>query len=471
MSVDPPERVAKIILARANAKMFPQIAGVITTPTLLDDGSILEQEGYDAATRLFLTLDREFKMPPIASKPTRHDAAAALKLLRDLIAEFPFAGEDRECKVNQAAALSAIMTAVHRGTLPTAPMHVFRAHAAGSGKSLLVDIAAAIATGRLCPVIGAGKNEEETEKRLGALLREGAPIISLDNVNGVLGGDALAQLTERPLVRVRLLGHSETPTFECRSAVYATGNNLVVAGDMTRRVVFCTLDVKVERPELREFKFDPIERVLADRGAYVGACLTIARAYLAADAPRPRDMSPIGSYSQWSRRVREPLVWLGELDPLESMEKAREEDPELGKLRNVMTAWRDTIGIGRRYEMRLRDVIELSKDGIHLGRLARPELHEGLTAVALRGNELSTDALSKWLRGCQGRVVGSLRFATKRDDIRGARWWIEQLDPAKPCEISETPHRSRPHSERRCSFLGRRCRSERTERSEYDSLA
>lgn len=55
-------------------------------------------------------------------------------------------------------------------------------------------------------------------------------------------------MTERPLVRVRILGKSEAPEFE------------------VRRAVICTLDARVERPELREFKFDPIDRVLQDRG-------------------------------------------------------------------------------------------------------------------------------------------------------------------------------------------------------------
>ncbi len=68
----------------------------------------------------------------------------------------------------------------------------------------MVDLAAVIATGRRCPVIAAGKTEEETEKRLGALLRDAVPVVSIDNVNGELGGDMLCQLMERPLVRVRI---------------------------------------------------------------------------------------------------------------------------------------------------------------------------------------------------------------------------------------------------------------------------
>src|SRR5918999_5799642 len=89
--------------------------------------------------------------------------------------------------------------------------------------------------------------------RLGALLRDGVPIISIDNVEGELGGDMLCQVTERPLVRVRILGLSEAREFECKATVFATGNGLTLLGDMTRRAVLCSLDAKMERPELRKF--------------------------------------------------------------------------------------------------------------------------------------------------------------------------------------------------------------------------
>src|SRR4051812_11530345 len=103
------------------------------------------------------------------------------------------------------------------------------------------------------------------------MLLGAVPIISPDNVNGELGGEALCQMIERPLVRVRILGKSAVPELECRAMFFATGNNLVLVGDMTRRAVLCTLDAGMERPELRPFGFDPIKRVLADRGAYVAA--------------------------------------------------------------------------------------------------------------------------------------------------------------------------------------------------------
>jgi putative DNA primase/helicase len=51
--------------------------------------------------------------------------------------------------------------------------------------------------------MAAGRTEEETEKRLGAALLAWQPLISIDNVNGELGGDALCQIIERPVVEIR----------------------------------------------------------------------------------------------------------------------------------------------------------------------------------------------------------------------------------------------------------------------------
>src|SRR4051812_7165201 len=147
------------------------------------------------------------------------------------------------------------MTTVMRGAMATAPMHAIRASTPATGKSYLVDLCATLATGRPCPVIAVGRSEEETEKRLVARLLEGAPIIALDNVSNFLGGEFLCQLTERPLVNVRILGYSKTPEFECKSMMFVNGNNFFLFGDITRRIVLCNLDAGIERPELRRFDF------------------------------------------------------------------------------------------------------------------------------------------------------------------------------------------------------------------------
>jgi putative DNA primase/helicase len=196
-------------------------------------------------------------------------------------------------------------------------MFLIRAHVRGTGKSYLVDLFSTLATGDVAPVIGVPKSEEEFEKRLGAMLMAGVPVIALDNIVDNLEGPSLCQVTERPRVRFRVLGKSEVPEFDCRTAVFATGNNVGVAGDMNRRALFCNLDAMMEKPETRPFAHNPIETVKAERGKYIAAVLTVIRAYLVSG--EPVKCTPLGSYGMWSRMVREPLIWLGEADPVDSM--------------------------------------------------------------------------------------------------------------------------------------------------------
>ena len=154
------------------------------------------------------------------------------------------------------------------------------------------------------------------------------PLISIDNVNGDLSGDCLCQIIERPLVEIRILGLSKNMRIEARgTTIYCTGNNLTIVGDLCRRVITAVLDAAIERPELRTFKNNPVEKVLADRGKYIAACLTICRAYVLAG--RPRKAKPLASFAGWSDCVRSALLWLGRADCVASQELTRAEDPEL----------------------------------------------------------------------------------------------------------------------------------------------
>jgi hypothetical protein len=217
--INPPPDVASTILARVGEWKFPRLIGVITTPTLRPDGSILDQEGYDVATRLLLL--EPPPMPEIPASPAREDALASLARLRDLLVKFPFVSD-----ASRSVAMSALITPVVRGAFTVTPMHAVCAPTAGTGKSYLLDVVSTIATGRPMPVMAVGRTEEELEKRLGAALRTGQPLISLDNCNSELGGDALNQIVERPTVDIRILGKSENVRVEARATMFATGNNL-----------------------------------------------------------------------------------------------------------------------------------------------------------------------------------------------------------------------------------------------------
>jgi putative DNA primase/helicase len=415
----PPRDVASILLNREGLWQFPVVVAIVTTPTLRRDGSVLAEPGYDPATRVFYAEDKLLQMPLLVERPTQEDAVGALDLLKDLLVEFPFVSP-----VDRAVALSGILTAVCRPAMPVAPMHAIKASTAGTGKTYLVDIASMIAIGQKCPVITMGKVEEETEKRLGALLMAGVPIISLDNCNGEMGGDMLCQMVERPMVRARILGRSEAPEIEVRSTCFATGNNLQLRGDMTRRAVVCNLDAGVERPELRAFTLKPTDIVSADRGKYVAAALTVVRAYMAAGSPGK--LAPIGSYDDWSDMVRSALVWLGEADPVASMEKAREEDPQLMEIKEVFGQWEECLSLDTKYTTRA--IVARSEEDFGNSDYRFPDLHDAMMKVAGNGGRISSKSLGRWLMRNQGRVVNSLKIISFPDEKNGNKYALVSAD-------------------------------------------
>lgn len=197
-----PMEIANTLLARKGDWKFPTIVGCISTATMRPDGSLLTKQGYDPVTRLLLVEPPD--MPDIPDKPTREDALGALASLEALLSEFPFIDD-----VARSVALSGLITPVVRGAFQVAPLHISRAPVAGSGKSYLWDTASVIAIGQLMPVMAAGANGEELEKRLGSSLMTGQPLICIDNVVGELGGTAICQAVERPIVDVRILGKSQ----------------------------------------------------------------------------------------------------------------------------------------------------------------------------------------------------------------------------------------------------------------------
>jgi putative DNA primase/helicase len=417
---DPPRAVAVAVLTRDGEWKLPQLAGVITTQTLRPDGSLLAEPGYDPQTRLLLM--KPPALPPIPAAPTKEQAADALATLDALLDGFPFIDG-----ASRSVALSALLTTVSRGAMAVAPLHAMSAPVAGSGKSYLVDIASAIQTGERAPVIAAGRTEEETEKRLSAALLGGQSIITIDNVNGELGGDALCQMIERPVVSVRPLGQSKLVKLESRATMFATGNNIHLVGDMTRRVILCSLDPEMERPELRVFNSNPFDAVVADRGRYVGAALTVVRAYIAAGCPGA--LPALASFESWSKYVRSALVWLGRADPCSTTETARDDDPVSTSLRVLFNAWHRAIGEDPVTTGKAKQTADTLDP---LGNLVSPELREALMAVAeARAGGIDAKKLGHFLsRHCR-RVLDGLKLTSLEDSHSKQKLWrVSRVDGA-----------------------------------------
>ncbi|MGM0584747.1 MAG: PriCT-2 domain-containing protein [Pseudomonadota bacterium] len=422
LSTDCPHRIAETFLAREGQWRLPVLTGIINCPTLRADGSILDLPGYDAQTGLLFD-PQEVRFPALPRDPDRDMASRALAYLKDLISTFPFVTEG-----DRAVALSAILTALVRRSLPTAPLHGFNAPTAGTGKSMLVDLASLIATARPAPVIAQGKSEEEMEKRLGAALIAGDVLIAIDNCEEPLGGELLCQTMTQTSLKVRILGKSVNAEVPSNAAIFATGNNLTFEGDMTRRALRATLDAGVERPELRAFDRDPLAMVSERRGDYVSAGLTVLRAFHIAG--RPQQRAPLGSFTDWSRWIRDALIWLGEADPCDTMEELRGADPKLEALTSVLEGWREVIGL---QPANVRDVIERATEQrpqlYGRAEFVHPEFREALLRVAGEGGAINGRRLGKWIGSHQNRIVGGLRLINAGVSAGFTRWQLEHAEP------------------------------------------
>ena len=410
---DCPLPIAETYLARTGHWRLPVLLGVINAPFLHADGSPCEQPGYDAASQLlFEPNGRSF--PAIPLRPTKADAAEALKYLERVIRAFPFVQP-----VDRAVALSAILTVLDRPGMRTAPLHAFTAPSPRTGKSLLVDIASLLATGQLAPVIAQGGSVEELEKRLGAAMISADPIISVDNCDRELASAFLCQILTQTRFKVRFLGHSRHVEVLNNAAMFCTGNNLVVAADLASRTLLCALDAGCEYPETRRFDFDVLELIHSERERLVVAALTVLRAWHVAN--EPRQLEPFGGFEDWSRRVREPLVWLGQADPCASLEDVRKRDPYRAEHETVLRHWESSyLYTGVRKAHTVQEIIAAG--------LIDAGFHAALVAVAgnASGILVSNERLGRWLRKVEGKVVGGLRLACSGNHKGYPLWTLER---------------------------------------------
>jgi hypothetical protein len=72
---------------------LPHLAGLVDTPVLRPDGSILRTPGYDTATRLYYVPGCGLERLAVPDAPTKEDAKAAMERILDVFVDFPFEGD------------------------------------------------------------------------------------------------------------------------------------------------------------------------------------------------------------------------------------------------------------------------------------------------------------------------------------------------------------------------------------------
>ena len=111
------------------------------------------------------------------------------------------------------------------------------------------------------------------------------------------------------------------------------------------------------------------------------------------------------------------------------MEAAREDDPELGELRETLGAVKEAMGINVTFTV--RDLIDTcaKRRPTQIGEPTEPEfpeLADALERIAGDRGSINSRRLGKWLAAREGRIVAGLRFVRSRaaDHARVVRWRV-----------------------------------------------
>ena len=429
--VDLNAEIANAILAKAGERGLPVLAAVVTAPTLRQDGSLLMESGYDESSRLLLLREHPEVAVPILPDASQDQAVEALGELWSPFVLFPFVDD-----VDRGTYLAALLTACVRASLPAAPGFALDAPTPGTGKTLLARVLGALATGEAPPILSPvpSKNEEETRKRLFALVREGERIVIWDNVNEPVGNPALDSFLTAPTFTDRVLGVSEMASLPNRALFVVTGNNVRFMGDTCRRILKARLDAKMERPYALRFSFCPLQYTLANRQRMVADALTILRAYIHAGRPRPAGGS-VASFEDWDDLVRQAVVWIGKVvrertgldvpgfaDPMQSIDKSFDLDVETGKLVALLTAWHEVLGDKR---VVVSELVAAVEDPVQ--RADAADLLDALDDIAGERGRLNRRILGRWLERNVDRAIGG--FCLRRGPHRGGRvtWRVVRL--------------------------------------------
>jgi hypothetical protein len=434
---EPTELIVRGIVARKMWKGIKRLVGVIETPTIRPDGSLLDVPGHDAATGFVYLPTIEF--PEIPARPTLDDARVALATLLDVFVDFPYA-----IPAGRSMAVAAVLTILGRpGIKGATPAFLFDANTPGSGKTLQADVASYIATGR-----GAGRknypsdqreSDKELEKVLGSYALNGASVINFDNIDGdvMFGGSAIEGcLTAEDTYSFRLLGQTLMVTLPWRAVMFGSGNNIRVTNDGRRRVLKARIESPLENPGSRPREsFVHPERayvltswVREHRANLVCAGLTLLRAYVCAGRPKQRPAPWGGGFEMWSSVVADAIVWAGGDDPMLCRADANDESsPERVAECVVVHSWKrlDPTGKGitaksaldvlyspERLKGRLPDGSPLPPDGFE-------ELREAIEQLTPTKPGYQPDAvkLGKAFR----KIKGSVRDGLKLDECGKTR--------------------------------------------------
>ncbi|MFF0080245.1 bifunctional DNA primase/polymerase [Streptomyces canus] len=391
------------ILGRRDWPLQP-LRGIITSPVVRPDGSLVQAPGYDRATGLYMHPRVPLRrLQPQVSKESVERAKDIV--LNKMLADFPFVARS-----DRAQYLGALLSPIIRSYVPgPTPLVVITGTSQASGKTLLKDV-----FGRLYGLAETpwAENDAELRKAITAKLWDcGDPVIAMDNLpNGhIIKSPILSSLVTSATWSDRLLGSTSSVTMPNDRLWILTGNNLRTGGDNGRRTLWVRLDPDCPNPDQRDnFTVGDLRIWLAENAStIVAALVTMVRGWLADGAKTIN--TRMGDYSQWASAIAGILGYLGVPGWLADRGEASTAlDDEAQEWAAFLTEWHQRIGtepVTTKALLSLKDTV--------------PQLHNG--------DLPSGKQLGHWLKARQGRYFEDLKVVLVYDShLKQNTWRVEK---------------------------------------------
>ncbi len=410
----PADRILTSVLTRPHWPGLRPLRGIVGSPVLRPDGSLLQTPGYDPATGLYLA--PKVPLPPVPDQPTGDQVAAAHRFLETVLHDFPWVAP-----ADKANFLAILITPILRPYLRTlTPFWMVTATTASSGKSLLADMVGSIYGKQQNPWPGA---EEELRKAILGCLRRPEPLICWDNIaeGTQITSATLAGLITAPEWSDRVLGSSRNEKYANDRLWAVTGNNLRLGGDMASRTVVVRLDPNMPNPEARPdsaFQIPNLQAWLTDpanRQALQWNLLVLVADWVTHGAPRTAHL--MRQFSPWAQAAGGFVTHHGLTGFLDNTTDVADMDDQVAMWQAFLTRWEQKFGTQQITSATIRASFERDDDGTDPWDGAIPDTFTD-------GRRLPTAIeVGKRLRGHVGRWYGPYVLRAGTDSHTKARIW------------------------------------------------
>ena len=341
--VEIPRRLLLQVEALCDGKL-PKLAGTSDHPLCRVDGALIADAGYDDQTGVFI-FNGAGAFPEIARSFDVADMKSAVDTCLAPFRSFKFADTTK----GRTAIVTAVLTAVLRPALETAPMIAISSPEVGVGKSFIAQALGVIATGELPRMKSVERSgSAEMRKLLHADLLEQNLVIVYDNIDGNFRNEVLTSFIASPIWSDRILGESRTGgAIRNTALLIANGVNMTFPRGMNRRYLLIDLLPGREDHITADFGFTPQGEAKRQRKEIISAALSIA----VAARPENALSGTLGSFEGWTRMVRDPILRLAReipeldlCDPLDLFKQAISDASEVETYNAFLLSLRELFG-------------------------------------------------------------------------------------------------------------------------------